>query len=190
MDEKQYEEIVRSRLSDKRFQHSRNVAKAAQELAVLNGENPQKARLAGILHDIMKEAPPEEQLKIMAASGIILTDVERSAPKLWHAMAGAAYLRDVLGFQDQEILDAVRYHTTGRANMSVLEKIVFVADFISDERDYEGVQELREAARRGLQEAVLAGLIFTIQDLSQNQKPIHPDSVAAYNEEIVSRGKK
>lgn len=190
MDEKQYEEIVRGRLSDKRFMHSMNVAKAAQELAVLNGVDPKKARLAGILHDIMKEAPPEEQLKIMGASGIMLTDVERCAPKLWHAMAGAAYLQCVLGIEDQEILDAVRYHTTGRANMSLLEKIVFVADFISDERDYEGVQELREAARHGLQEAVMAGLIFTIQDLSQNQKPIHPDSLAAYNAEIVSRGEK
>ena len=188
MDEKQYEEIVRGRLSEKRFQHSRNVAKAAQELAALNGVDPQKARLAGILHDIMKEAPPEEQLKIMDDSGIMLTDVERSAPKLWHAMAGAAYLRDVLGIDDQEILDAVRYHTTGRAHMSLLEKIVFVADFISDERDYEGVRELREAARHGLQDAVMAGVIFTIQDLSQNQKPIHPDSFDAYNAEVLARG--
>lgn len=189
MDEKQYEEIVRSRLSEKRFVHSMNVAKAAEELAVQNGADPQKARLAGILHDIMKESPPEEQLKIMESSGIMLTDVERSAPKLWHAMAGAAYLQNVLGIEDSEVVNAVRYHTTGRADMSVLEKIVFVADFISDERDYEGVQELREAAHHGLQDAVMAGLIFTIQDLSQNQKPIHPDSLAAYNAEIVARGK-
>lgn len=188
MNEEQYEEIVRSRLSDKRFQHSMNVAKAAEELAVLNGVDPKKARLAGILHDIMKEAPPEEQLKVMGDSGIMLTDVERFAPKLWHAMAGAAFLKNILGVVDQEILDAVRYHTTGRARMSVLEKIVFVADFISDERDYEGVQELREAARHGLQDAVMAGLVFTIQDLSQNQKPIHPDSFAAYNAEVLARG--
>ena len=85
MDEKQYEEIVRGRLSDKRFQHSMNVAKAAQELAVLNGVDPKKARLAGILHDIMKEAPPEEQLKIMDASGIMLTDVAR--PVVWYRTA-------------------------------------------------------------------------------------------------------
>lgn len=122
MDEKQYEEMVRSRLSEKRFVHSMNVAKAAEELAVQNGADPQKARLAGILHDIMKESPPEEQLKIMESSGIMLTDVERSAPKLWHAMAGAAYLQNVLGIEDSEVLNAVRYHTTGRANMSALEK--------------------------------------------------------------------
>lgn len=186
MDLKQYEEIVHSHLSDRRFQHCLNVAKAAEQLAAKNGADTEKARLSGILHDIMKETPPEEQLKILQSSGIMLTDVERSAPKLWLAMSGYAYLRDTLGIKDAEILDAVRYHTTGRADMSVLEKAVFVADFISDERDYEGVEELRKAAYKGLDEAVLAGLIYTIQDLSQNRKPIHPDSLAAYNEEILS----
>lgn len=188
MDLKQYEEIVHSHLSERRFQHCLNVAKAAVELAAKNGADIEKARLAGILHDIMKETPPGEQLKILQSSGIMLTDVERSAPKLWHAISGFAYLRDVLGVKDADILDAVRYHTTGRAHMSVLEKIVFVADFISDERDYEGVGELRKAAHGSLDEAVLAGLIYTIQDLSQNRKPIHPDSLAVYNEEILSLG--
>lgn len=186
MDAAQLEEIIRQRLSAKRFGHSMNVAKAAKKLAQRYGADPDKAFLAGVVHDIMKEAPPEEQLKIMESSGIMLTDVERGAPKLWHAVSGAAYLKNILGVTDSEIIGAVRYHTTGRANMSMLEKVVFVADFISDERDYDGVALLRAAAAESLEAAMLAGMVYTIQDLAQHQKPIHPDTLQAYNQIVLS----
>ncbi|WP_101696746.1 bis(5'-nucleosyl)-tetraphosphatase (symmetrical) YqeK [Clostridium minihomine] len=187
MDVIQYEELIRQRLSQKRFAHSMNVAVESRRLAQRCGADPEKAYLAGVLHDVMKEAPPEEQLKIMEGSGIMLTDVEKGAQKLWHAMAGAVYLQKVLGITDPEVIHAVRYHTTGRENMSLLEQVVFVADFISAEREYDGVEEMRAAAQNGLEEAVLAGLVFTIQDLSQQGKPIHPDSLAAYNTMILAR---
>ena len=181
-----YKKLVRPHLTQARFQHSVNVAEAAVRLAERYGADPKKAETAGILHDIMKETPLGEQLKILEASGIILTNVERSAPKLWHAMSGAAYLERVLSVRDPEILNAVRYHTTGRASMSLLEKIIFIADFISAERDYDGVEELRRAAETGLDDAMLAGVVFTIKDLAGMRKPIHPDTIAAYNDIVLS----
>lgn len=183
------ENIIRPFLSERRYQHCVNVAQAAKTLAERCGADTQEARKAGLLHDIMKETPPDEQLKIMEASGIILTNVERGAPKLWHAMAGAAYLERELHIADRDLLNAVRYHTTGRAGMSVLEKIIFVADFISAERDYDGVEGIRAAAQKGLESAVIAGLAFTLADLAQAHKPIHPDTFSAYNDVLLSQNR-
>lgn len=182
-----YKAVIRPFLSEKRFFHSECVAKRARELAVRYGADPKKAETAGILHDIMKDTPQDEQLKMMDQFGIILTDVERAAPKLWHAMLGAAYLKNKLKIDDAEILSAVRYHTTGRKGMTLLDKILFIADFTSDDRDYPGVEEIRKAADKSLDEAMIAGIVFTIKDLADACKPIHPDTIAAYNQTVLSR---
>lgn len=181
MNIKDYQEIIKPYLSEKRYHHSVNVAQEAVRLAKMYGADPVKAETAGILHDIMKDTPPEEQLKIMMRFDIILTDVERSAQKLWHAICGAAFMDHELHIADREILDAVRYHTTGRANMTQLEKVIFIADFISADRDYDGVERMRKAAEVSLEQAMLEGVVFTIQDLSKRYKPVHPDTIAAYN---------
>ena len=144
-----YEEAIRPFLSEKRYHHSLCVAEAAEELARQYGADEEKAWIAGILHDILKETPGEEQLRMLDGFGIALTDLERSAPKLWHAITGAAYLEHTLHIQDREILDAVRYHTTGRADMTLLEKILFVADYTSADRQFDGVDRLRSLARKG-----------------------------------------
>lgn len=182
MDLEGYRAIIRPLLSDKRYHHSLCVAEAAKELALRCGADAGKAETAGILHDIMKDLPQEKQLSMMAGYGIVLTPVERSAPKLWHAMLGAAYLEKELHITDREILDAVRYHTTGRENMTQMDRILFAADFISADRDYPGVEELRRAAEVSLGEVVMEGFSYTIADLAQRRKPIHPDTIAAYNQ--------
>lgn len=178
----EYKQIIRPLLGDKRYYHSECVAKAARELAAKYGADEGRAETAGILHDIMKDTPPEKQLAMMREYGISLTPVERNAPKLWHAVLGAAYLKKELKIDDAEILDAVRYHTTGRAGMTLMDKILFIADFISADRDYPGVQELRSSAGVSLEEAMISGLSYTLTDLAQARKPIHPDTVDAYNE--------
>ncbi len=178
--------IIRPFLSDKRFYHSVCVSKAAKELARKYGADAEKAETAGILHDIMKDLPPEQQLAKMKEYGIRLTDVERSAQKLWHAMLGAAYLKNELHVEDPEILDAVRYHTTGRKNMTLLDKILFIADFISADRDYPGVEKLRSAAQVSLTEALMEGFCYTIADLANGRKAIHPDTIEAYNQTALS----
>lgn len=177
-----YETILRPLLSEKRLYHSICVAKAAVELARRWGADENKAYTAGMLHDIMKDTPREKQLKYMQEFGIILSDIQKKTPKIWHQMCGAAYLEHRLGIQDRDILDAVRYHTTGRAGMSLLEKVIFTADYISDDRDYDGVEELREAAFRSLEEAMLIGLSFTVEDLASQKLPIASDTFMAYNE--------
>ncbi len=181
MNSKQYKEIIRPFLSDQRFRHSVYVAEECVALASRFGVDEKKAETVGILHDIMKEKPKDEQLKMMENSGIILTDEERSAPKLWHAKCGSLYMKNVLHIEDEEMLNAVRYHTTARPHMTQLDKVLFVADFISLDRDYKGVEALRDAARESLDKAVLDGLVFSIQCLTESHMAIHPDSIAAYN---------
>jgi nicotinate-nucleotide adenylyltransferase len=182
MDITPYKKIIRPLLGDYRYAHSIHVSEAARDLADRYGADPDKAQLAGILHDIVKDMPHDEQLACMQRYGIVLTPVERQAPKLWHAILGAAYIERTLDIHDQELLDAVRYHTTGRAGMSLLEKIVFTADFIAVGRDYKGVEEFRRLAKKDLAAVMHAELAYTITDLAQQGVAIHPDTVAAYNE--------
>ena len=92
---------VRQRLSEKRFYHSQCVAEEAVRLAVLYGADPEKARLAGLLHDILKDTPAEEQLKILQGFGIMMNDTELANQKLWHAISGAAFLEFGLGIRDR-----------------------------------------------------------------------------------------
>ena len=183
-----YRKLLREKLGDYRLRHSFCVADSARELAVLYGADPEQAYLAGLLHDVMKDSPREAQLAMIAQGGAELTAAERCNPKLWHAMAGEAFLRTVLGFTDETLLNSVRYHTTGRAGMCLLEKIIYVADYMSADRVYDGVDRMRRLARQSLESAMLFGLSFTISQLAQNEQPIHPDSVACYNE-ILETGK-
>lgn len=177
---------IRARLSDRRYEHSLQVAKSAVELADRYGGDAQGLYFAGLMHDVLKEQPRDEALAFFAAHGVSLTPVERSAPKLWHAMAGAIYLKETYGFPE-ELVSAVRYHTTGRENMTLPEKILFIADFISADRDYPGVDNMRERAQISLEYAMEEGLRFTIFELSEKCRPIHPDTVACYNEIVVKR---
>ena len=172
---------VRQRLSEKRFYHSQCVAEEAVRLAVLYGADPEKARLAGLLHDILKDTPAEEQLKILQGFGIMMNDTELANQKLWHAISGAAFLEFGLGIRDRELLSAVRCHTSGRKNMTLLEKVLFVADYISADRDYPGVEELRAVARESLEEAIIEGVAFTVQELMSRREPVASASIDAYN---------
>ncbi len=171
-------------LSEKRFAHSLNVAQEAVKLAKKYGADPEKAELAGILHDILKDTPADKQLKIISDFGIIMSDVELSAKKFWHAIGGTVYIRSALNIADEEIIDAVRYHTTGRHNMTLLEKVIFVADFISKDRDYPGVEEMRRTAYKSLDRAIMEGIAFTVGDLLKNREPVVPETIDAYNDAV------
>ena len=180
---------IRSRLSDYRFVHSLNVADTAKILAETYGGDPGKAFLTGLMHDVLKEQDREEALRFFEAHGDVLTRLEKNAPKLWHAMSGAVYLKETYDFPD-DMVSAVRYHTTGRENMTLLEKIIFIADFISADRDYPGVEDMRERALVSLKYAMEEGLRFTINELSEKNAPIHPDTVACYNQILLDKKEK
>ena len=177
----EYIKIIKGRLSEERFTHSMNVAEAAAMLAKKYGADEEKAYTAGILHDITKEEAYDTQRAYLTENGVALTELERLNGKVLHQMSGALFCRLELGINDEEILSAVRYHTTGRRNMTLLEKIVYTADFISAERCYPDVEVMREKARQSLEEAMLYSLRWTIRDLSSKTMHIHPDALECYN---------
>lgn len=180
-------EEIKKRLNPDRLYHSLNVADEAKKLAKHYGADEQKAFTAGLLHDILKNTPDRELLQYFERNGIMLTETERASRKTWHAMAGADFLRRELHVTDEDILSAVRWHTTGRAGMTLLDKVLFVADFISADRDYPGVERMREKAYVSLEDAMLEGLQFTINELVENAWPVHEDSIRAYNELVINR---
>ena len=180
-------EEIKKRLNPDRLYHSLNVADEAKKLAKHYGADEQKAFTAGLLHDILKNTPDSELLQYFERNGIMLTETERASRKTWHAMAGADFLRRELHVTDEDILSAVRWHTTGRAGMTLLDKVLFIADFISADRDYPGVERMREKAYVSLEDAMLEGLQFTINELVENAWPVHEDSIRAYNELMINR---
>lgn len=187
MTDEQFIEIIRGRLTEKRFHHSLEVAKEARRLAEKYGADPAKAYTAGLLHDIMKDTDGKVQLQILNDFGILQDDVEKQAPKLWHAHCGAVFLQYVLGIEDEEIITAVRYHTTARAGMTLFEKILYLADFTSADRDYPDVDEMRRLVEIGIGPAMEYALQYSIDDLKVNGREIHPDTLAAYNEVVAQR---
>lgn len=180
-------EEIKKHLNPDRLYHSLNVADEAKKLALHYGADEKKAFTAGLLHDIMKNTAPADLLKFFEDNGIMLTKTEQISPKTWHAIAGAVYCERVLGVTDTEILSAIRYHTTGRAGMTLLDKVIFIADFISADRAYDGVERMREKAYIMLESAMEEGLQFTLEELAHNGWAIHEDSVAAYNEILYQR---
>ena len=153
-------------MGDYRYIHSCNVAEEAVILAKLYGCDEEKAIRDG---------------------GIILDDVQKNAPKLWHSVSGSVYIQTHLGLTDEDVINAIRYHTTGRANMSLLEKIIYTADYTSAERSYNGADVMREKSRNSLEEAMIFSCQFTLQNLSEKQAAIHPDQLFCYNDLVLHK---
>lgn len=179
-----FEKFVRERLTEKRFRHSVNVARAARWLAFKYDVNEEKAVIAGMLHDITKEWKTHDHMTFLHKYNIGITSYEYSSKKLFHSITGACFVKIILKIPDIDIFNAIRFHTTARAGMSKLEKVVYLADFISEDRSFGGVDRLRALASLSLNDAVFAGLSDTIRDLSHDNKIIHPNTLNAYNEYV------
>lgn len=175
-------QILKQKLTASRLYHSVCVAEQAEHLAKIFDADAEKAYTAGLIHDIMRYESAEDMLTLIDSDKKhVLSDSERKITVTLHAVAGEVYLRKVLGVTDEEILSAVRYHTTGKENMSLLEKIIYVADLTSADRDYPDVAEVRKTAEISLEKATLRGLSFTIESNAKRNRPIHIDTVKAYN---------
>ncbi len=185
---KQYKNLLKNTLTEKRYYHSLCVADEALRLAEKYGGDTELCYLVGLLHDITKNAAPQEHLQIFNTFGIILSDIEKSAQKLWHAISGSAYIEHILKIENQELIDAVRYHTTGKADMSLTAKILYLADFTSLDRDYPDVDVIRKLVDISLEDAFIYALKYSITDLVEQSKAVHPDTVDAYNQ--VAQGGK
>lgn len=186
---KECENIIKPFLSEERFYHSRCVSKKAGELAEKYGADVYKAEIAGMLHDIMKDTDSDEQLKIINRFGIMMSNDEFRNKKLYHAISGYAYVKNILRIDDEEILGAIRWHTSGKQDMNLLEKVIFVADYISADRDYPGVDQMRELADKSLELAMVEGISYTVTELINKGKYVDVNSICAYNSalEIVKR---
>ena len=177
--------FLEKRLSKKRFQHSVNVARAAKLLAANYGEDIDKAYFAGLLHDICKEDPWEEQRRLMLAGDFAPDLAELHSRKLWHGIAGAYFIQTEFGVEDRDILNAVRFHTVGRAGMSRLEEIIYIADMISEERDYKGVGKMRKLAYENLQLAMLEALRDAASSVLKKGGMLPVYTIEAYNSYLL-----
>lgn len=181
----EYRKILLDRLDDYRMHHSECVSECAALLAEKYGADVEKARLAGLLHDVMKNASAAEQLNEISDAGENLTKVEFANQKVWHQISGAAFLRNKKIADDEDVLGAVRWHTTGRAGMTLLQKIVYTADFISADRKYKDVDVVRKLADISLEHAILYTSRYTIEKLVSADKLIHPATVECYNDMLL-----
>ncbi len=178
----EYRRIITEKLDEYRLYHSECVSECAAVLAEKYGADIRKAAIAGLLHDVMKNADAVETAVHMNKAGITLSDIEKDNYKVWHQIAGAAFLKNEGIITDEEILGAVRWHTTGRANMTLLEKVVYIADFISADRDCPDVGEVRRLAQISLDDAILYTAKYTIRKLVSAGLVLHPSTVEMYND--------
>lgn len=179
-----YNKILREKLTEKRYNHSVNVSKKAVYLANKYGADVKKAQIAGLLHDITKQTDEQEQLQLISEVGVELSPLEFENKKLWHALSGAAYLKNRLNIEDEDILNSVKFHTTGRSGMSLLEKIIFVADMISADRTFVEAEKVRKMAEENLDKAVCLTAALSIEFLMEKMAVIAPNTLAVYNDTV------
>lgn len=170
--------VALSYLKHKRIPHVLGTEQEAIRLAQRYGADVEKARVAALLHDCTKKLSMEEQLALCEKYGIQLDELEQKALKLLHSKTGAAIAKDVFGV-DEEIYSAIWYHTTGHANMTRLEKIIYLADYIEPSRDFPGVDELRSVCYEDLDRGLLKGLEMTIEEMTAMGNPVHHATIEA-----------
>lgn len=175
-------QLAKETLKEKRYIHTLNVEKLGVELAKNYGVDETKVAIACLLHDITKHDDLDEQLQIIKKSDIIVDEVTLKSTNLYHAVTGAIYARDVIGIDDEEIINAILYHTSGSADMGMIEKIVYVADTISYERTYDGVEQLRELAFKDLDETMLEIMDATFKKLIRKRLLIGTKMIECYND--------
>ncbi len=166
VDSKRLIQILRARLSEKRFLHSIRVARTAVRLARihgLHGIDQKRSWLAGLLHDYAREMPLDKALNIARSHGIL--EDERCGVTLLHAPLGAVLIKEELGIEDDSILCAVARHTTGCRGMTLLDKVVYLADFIEPGRHFSGLERVRELAWTDMDAAIKAAVDLTVKSL-------------------------
>ncbi len=168
-------------LSKKRFKHSVGVMETAVGLALINDVDREKAAISGLLHDCAREVKGNEAFKACEKYGISIDEISRIQPSLLHGSIGAEIAKEEYGIKDPHILQAIKYHTTGRADMDMLEKIIFIADYIEPGRNFQGVEEARKEAFKNIDRVILMALDKTISHIIEKKGLIHVDAINARN---------
>ena len=167
-----------SMVLQKRVPHIRGTEEEAMRLAKHWGADVTVAQRAAILHDCTKYLELEPHLELCRKYGVELDELEQRAVKLLHSKTGACIAKYIFGEPD-EVYDAIFWHTTGKANMTLMEKILYMADYIEPNRDFEGVEEMRHLAYTDLDKAMLTGIEMTIEDMKERGNPIHHNTQEA-----------
>lgn len=182
MEIKQAKKLARKLLGDKRYQHTLNVRKMAVKLAKIYGEDEDRAALAALLHDCAKEKSKSELLEILRQYPELSDGAETRPSPVWHGVAAAILARTQWGVTDEAVLSAIACHTSGKPGMTRLDKIVYLADMTSAERSWDGVEALRKLEKKDLDAAMLRALEQTVRFVKQQEKPVDPTSLAAYED--------
>lgn len=174
-------EIVKKQITEHRYQHTLGVMETAMELAKRYAADEKKAELAAIFHDYAKFRDKNEMKYIIQNQGMD-PELLNYNSELWHAPVGAYLVQQEAEVLDSEIIDAIRYHTTGRPDMALLEKIIYIADYIEPGRRFPGVEEVREMAKKDLNQALIQALKNSIGFLMKKNQPIFPLTFHTYND--------
>lgn len=179
--------MLSTSLTKKRFIHSINVMKTAVNLATFYGGDVKRAELAGLLHDCAKDFPTISQLKMIKDFGIILDEIEENEPALIHGPLGAAVAEKVYNIDDKAVLRAIKFHTTGNENMTLLDKIIFISDIIEPTRQFSGVEVLRKEAYNDLDLAIIHACDSIIKFVIEQKKLLHPRTLNTRNNLILNK---
>lgn len=174
---------TRQQMPDKRWRHTLGVVETAIKLAKSFGADPDKAELAALLHDYSKAWPITLMEEIIRREHLP-EELLHFDKELWHAHVGAWAVQSEHQIKDEEVLNAIRYHTSGRVNMTMLDKIVCLADYMEPGRDFPGVSRIRELAKHSIEEALVASFDSTIELLVERGKRIFPLTILARNDLI------
>ena len=185
--EEQMKSYLKEKLSEERYKHSIGVMNTAEKLAKMYSANIHSSRIAGLIHDCAKEMDKKEILKLCKENQFQIDYVLEANPGLLHGTAGAIIAREVMKVEEEDILKAIEYHTTGNKDMTLIEKIIYLADYIEPSRNFPGVEELRKASVRDLDEALLLSFDKTIEVVIKRGDLIHLKTVEARNFIICNR---
>lgn len=190
MEYKEIENDVKSVLSEYRFTHSLGVAKKAIELAKIYGVQEEIAKKVGIAHDIAKEMTDEEMIEYAKANNIRIDEIETVKPSLLHGKIGADIAAKKFGFT-QDMINAIKWHTTGRENMSMLEKIIYVADKTEENRKGTrfNLEKSRELSTQNIDETLIFLMNEFITYNVKNEWLIHPETINARNYILLNESK-
>ena len=173
-------------LSEKRYTHSVYVAHTASDLAERFGYDRNKAFIAGLIHDCAKYMTYDVMLQTAKQYGYTLDETTLHCPGVIHADIGALVEEHEYGISDTEILDAIRYHTVARKGMTLLDKIIYLADIIEPNRDFDGVDVLRELSKKDLDKAFFEALKFSLGYNLKKETIIHPATLDAWNDVLIN----
>lgn len=179
--EEKIKEYLKENLKQARFLHSLGVMDTAVSLAAHYGADLTKARIAGLVHDCAKNMKGEALLQLVKENGYPIDIIYEKSPELLHGIAGAIIAKSLFGVCDSEVLTAVTYHTTGREAMSLLDKIIYIADYIEPSRDFPGVESIRESAFVDLDATLIKCFDTTIKYVLDKGQLLHLDTINSRN---------